>query len=467
MNHFINENFLLNSDIARSLYTHVENLPIIDYHCHISPKEIAENRQFTNMTQLWLGGDHYKWRVMRANGINEDAITGNVDDLVKFKMWAKTLPRCIGNPLYHWSHLELKRYFDIDDILKEDSAETIYKLCNEKLSNEEFRVRNLIKKSNVEILCTTDDPIDDLHYHKMIKADPSISFHVFPTFRPDKAINIEKDDYLSYLVELETSSNILINDFSSLLKALKQRIDYFHANGCRLSDHAFEYMIYEPYIEEDVDDIFKRRLNNSFLDEKDNRKFKTALLIKLATMIYEKDWVMQLHIGSRRNNNSSMYEKLGPDTGYDVINNNISSQDLIRLLDSLHSQEILPKTIVYSLNPYDNPVLTTIINSFQNDKVKMKLQHGTAWWFNDHKQGLIDQLTNLANTSVLGNFIGMATDSRSFISYPRHEYFRRILCDLIGNWVVLNEYPNDMEMLKSLVADISYYNAKNYFNFDI
>ncbi len=467
MNHFINDNFLLNSNIAKSLYQHVENLPIIDYHCHISPKEIAENRQFTNMTQLWLGGDHYKWRVMRANGISENDITGNADDLEKFKMWAKTLPRCIGNPLYHWSHLELKRYFDIDDILKESSAETIYALCNDKLNNEDFRVRNLIKKSNVELLCTTDDPIDDLKYHKMIKTDQSISFHVFPTFRPDKAINIEKDDYLSYLVELETSSNILINDFSSLLKALKQRIDHFHTNGCRLSDHAFEYMVYESYIEEDVDDIFKRRLNNTPLNEKDNRKFKTALLTKLASMFYEKDWVMQLHVGSRRNNNSSMFEKLGPDTGYDVINDNISSHDLIKLLDSLHSQEKLPKTIVYSLNPYDNPLLTTIINSFQNDKVKMKMQHGTAWWFNDHKQGLIDQLTNLANTSVLGNFIGMATDSRSFISYPRHEYFRRILCDLIGNWVILNEYPKDMDMLKSLVADISYYNAKNYFNFDI
>ena len=407
---FINDNFMLKNKTAEELYEHVKDLPIIDYHCHISPKMIAENYQFKNAFELFLGGDHYKWRQMRTNGIDERYITGDADDYDKWMAFAKTMPLLIGNPLYHWTHLELKRYFDIDETLNESTAKAIWDKINECLAKDEYRVQGLIKMSNVETICTTDAPYDTLEYHKAIKAMDGFDTKVIPAFRPDLAkIN---------------------SDFP-------ERLDFFHENGCRLSDHAVDSM--------DDETIEK--------------------LIYLGEEYAKRGWVWQLHIGALRNNNTRMFEKLGPDTGFDSVNDFQIAEGLSKILNGLEKKDMLPKTILYTLNPKDNYVLGTMLGNFQGGGVAGKIQFGSGWWFNDQRDGMESQMRALANLGMIARFVGMLTDSRSFVSYTRHEYFRRIMCNLLGKWVEDGEYPADMETLKKIAADISYYNAKDYFDF--
>ena len=464
MKEFLGNDFLLNSETAKHLYhDYAEKMPIIDYHCHISQKEIYEDRQFKTITEVWLGGDHYKWRMMRANGIDEKYITGNASDLEKFKAWADTLSHLIGNPLYHWSHLELKRYFGIEEPLTLDNAEEIFDRCNEVLKT--LTVRKILKDSDVRIICTTDDPCDDLHYHDLIKKDESISTVVVPCFRPDKANNIEKPDYLDYLKRLETVSNKQIASFKDLCDVLDERIAFFEARGCRASDHALEYVMYAPASEEEIEKIFTKRRNGELPNKEEELRFKMAMLKHLAKVYYEKNWVMQLHYGCKRDNNTLMFEQLGPDTGYDTINNYAPSAQMADFLNSLNKENSLPKTIIYSLNPGDNASIVTTMGCFQGDGIKGKLQHGSAWWFNDHKKGMLEQMETLASDGMLANFVGMLTDSRSFLSYTRHEYFRRILCDFLGSLVENGEYPNDDKVLKEIVENISYNNAVNYLGF--
>ena len=407
---FINDDFMLKNKTAKELYEHVKDLPIIDYHCHISPKMIAENYQFKNAFELFLGGDHYKWRQMRTNGIDEKFITGDADDFDKWMAFAKTMPLLIGNPLYHWTHLELKRYFDIDETLNENTAKAIWDKINACLATEEYRVQGLIKMSNVETICTTDAPYDTLEYHRAIKGIEGFDTKVIPAFRPDLAkIN---------------------SDFP-------ERLDFFHENGCRLSDHAIDSM--------DDETIEK--------------------LIYLGEEYAKRGWVWQLHIGALRNNNSRMFEKLGPDTGFDSVNDFQIAEGLSKILNGLDKKDMLPKTILYTLNPKDNYVLGTMLGNFQGGGVAGKIQFGSGWWFNDQRDGMESQMRALANLGMIARFVGMLTDSRSFVSYTRHEYFRRIMCNLLGKWVEDGEYPADMETLKKIAADISYYNAKNYFGF--
>ena len=458
------KDFLLNSETAKHLYhDYASKMPIIDYHCHISQKEIYEDRQFSTISEVWLGGDHYKWRQMRTNGIDEKYITGDASDLEKFKAWAKTLSHLIGNPLYHWSHLELQRYFGIYEPLTEDNAEEIFNRCNEVLKT--LTVRKILKDSDVKIICTTDDPCDDLHYHKLLKEDPSIDTVIVPCFRPDKANNIEKPDYLDYIASLEEVSGEKIGSFRKLCEVIDERIDFFTSMGCRASDHALEYIMYEPADEETIEKIFAKRLSGKAVDKKEELIFKTAFMRHLAHVYQEKGWAMQLHYGCKRDNNRAMFEKLGPDTGYDTINNYAPSSEMADFLNCLNEKGDLPKTIIYSLNPNDNAAIVTTMNCFQGDGIRGKLQHGSAWWFNDHKKGMLEQMETLANDGMLANFIGMLTDSRSFLSYTRHEYFRRILCDFIGTLVENGEYPNDEKILKEIVEDISYNNAVNYLGF--
>ena len=404
---FINDDFMLKNETAKTLYSYVKDLPIIDYHCHIPQKLIAEDYNFADAYELFLGGDHYKWRQMRSNGIDEEYITGNADNFDKWVCFAKTMPKLIGNPLYHWTHLELKRYFDIDLILNEKNAKEIWDRANEKLRLPEFSVKNIIKKSNVEVICTTDNPYDNLEYHKQLKG---FETKVLPTFRPD-------------LGEIKAD--------------ITERMDYFHENGCRLADHA---------IDEINDDLIEK-------------------LTFLGKEYAKRGWTMQLHIGAMRNNNSKMFEKLGPDTGFDSVNDFEIAKGISKLLNNLEKENSLPKTILYCLNPKDNYVLGTMLGNFQGTEAKGKIQFGSGWWFNDNRDGMEEQMKALANLGCLGNFVGMLTDSRSFVSYTRHEYFRRIMCNLIGKWVEEGEYPNDLEALKEIVQGIAYKNAKEYFLF--
>jgi glucuronate isomerase len=417
----------------------------------------------STISEVLLGGYHYKWRQMRANGIDEKYITGDASDLEKFKAWAKTLSHLIGNPLYHWSHLELQRYFGIYEPLTEDNAEEIFNRCNEVLKT--LTVRKILKDSDVKIICTTDDPCDDLHYHRLLKEDPSIDTVIVPCFRPDKANNIEKPDYLDYIARLEEVSGKKIGSFRELCEVIDERIDFFASMGCRASDHALEYIMYEPADEETIEKIFAKRLSGKAVDKKEELIFKTAFMRHLAHVYQEKGWAMQLHYGCKRDNNRAMFEKLGPDTGYDTINNYAPSSEMADFLNCLNEKGDLPKTIIYSLNPNDNAAIVTTMNCFQGDGIRGKLQHGSAWWFNDHKKGMLEQMETLANDGMLANFIGMLTDSRSFLSYTRHEYFRRILCDFIGTLVENGEYPNDEKILKEIIEDISYNNAVNYLGF--
>ena len=462
MKEFMGKDFLLSNETAKHLYhDYAEKMPIIDYHCHISQKEIYDNKQFSTITEVWLGGDHYKWRQMRANGIDEKYITGDASDLDKFKAWAKTLSHLIGNPLYHWSHLELQRYFGIYEPLTEDNAEEIFNKCNEDLKT--LTVRKILEDSKVNIVCTTDDPCDDLATHKLLQEDKTMKTLVVPCFRPDKANNIEKVDYLDYVKRLETASGMSIKSFKDLCAAIDSRIEFFASMGCRASDHALEYVMYEPASEEKVEEIFAKRLGGEMVTRKEELIFKTAFMRHLASVYTKKGWAMQLHYGCKRDNNKKMFDILGPDTGYDTINNYAPSSEMADFLNSLNVEGNLPRTIIYSLNPNDNAAIVTTMNCFQGDGIKGKLQHGSAWWFNDHKKGMQEQMETLANDGMLANFIGMLTDSRSFLSYTRHDYFRRIMCNMIGSWVENGEYPNDEESLKRIVEGISYTNAKRYF----
>ena len=449
----INDNFMLKNEPAKKLYAMVKDLPIIDYHCHLQPKQIAENYQFRNAFDLFLGGDHYKWRQMRSNGIDEELVTGGADEYEKFKAFAKTIPLLIGNPLYHWTHLELKRYFDIDEPLNEESCERIWNKCNELLAKPEFRAQELIKRSNVEVICTTDDPADTLEYHKALRG---FSTKILPTFRPDKAVEIGKETFIPYI------EMIGIKTYDELVAWIKARIAFFNEYGCRLSDHALEYV---PYGEGDAKAAFDKRMAGGELTKCEIDAFKCAMLKACAEEYTKLGWTMQLHIGALRNNNRKMYDKLGPDTGYDSINDLAIAEDLGAFMNYLEYSDCLPRTILYTLNPKDNYVLGTMLGCFQGSVIPGKIQFGSGWWFNDQRDGMEAQMQALANLGMLANFVGMLTDSRSFVSYPRHEYFRRIMCNLIGKWVDEGEYPEDYDTLKKIVQGIAYYNAKRYFKF--
>ena len=470
MKPFLNQDFLLSTPTAEQLFHgSAAKMPIVDYHCHVSPREIAEDKKFANITQLWLGGDHYKWRQMRSNGVDEKYITGNASDREKFQKWAETLEKAIGNPLYHWSHLELQRYFDYHGILNGQTAEEVWNLCNKKLQDKEMSVRGIIKKSNVKLICTTDDPIDSLEWHQKLAKDKSFDVPVLPAWRPDKAMNIEKPDYTDYIAKLAKVTGMEIYTFADLKKALRQRMDFFEKLGCCVSDHALDFVMYYPTDKAEVEAIFAKRLNGSADDmtHEERLQFKTAFMLFAGKEYHKRNWVMQLHYGCKRDNNERMYKALGPDTGYDCINNYAPSMYMADFLNALAETDELPKTILYSLNPNDNAAIGTILGCFQDSSAVGKIQQGSAWWFNDHKTGMTDQLISLANLGLLGNFIGMLTDSRSFLSYARHEYFRRILCDLIGSWVENGEFPADEKALKKLVEDISYNNAVKYFGFKV
>lgn len=462
----MDKDFLLETETAQKLYhEYAAKMPILDYHCHINPQEIAEDRKFENITQVWLGGDHYKWRQMRSNGVEEKYITGDASDREKFQKWAETLEKAIGNPLYHWSHLELQRYFGYYGALNGETAEEVWNLCNAKLQEDGMSARNLIRQSNVTLVCTTDDPVDSLEWHEKIAADESFEVQVLPAWRPDKAMNLEKKDYLEYLKKLEVVSGVKIDSFASLIEALRIRMDYFAEHGCSVSDHGLEYVMYAPASEEEIEAIFAKRLRGEAVSRADELQFKTAYMVALGREYHKKNWVMQLHYGVKRDNNGMIFGKLGPDAGIDCINNYAPSSEMADYLNALAITDELPKTILYSLNPTDNAAIGTIIGCFQSEEARGKIQQGSAWWFNDNKQGMIEQMTSLANLGLLGNFIGMLTDSRSFLSYTRHEYFRRIMCNLIGGWVENGEYPADEKVLGRMVQDISYNNAVRYFGF--
>ena len=467
MKQFMDKDFLLSTEMSQTLYHQfAENMPILDYHCHINPQEIYEDRKFENITQVWLGGDHYKWRQMRSNGVDEKYITGDGSDREKFQAWAETMPKLIGNPLYHWSHLELRRYFGYEGYLNGDTAEEVWNLCNAKLQEDSMTVRNIIKQSGVTLICTTDDPVDSLEWHKKIAEDPTFDVQVLPAWRPDKAMNVEKPTYGEYIAQLSKVSGIEIKDFASLKEALKNRMAFFASMGCCVSDHALEYVMYAPASDAEVDAILQKGLRGEAISKEEELKYKTAYMLFVAREYVKLGWVMQIHYGCKRDNNAYMFEQLGPDTGYDCINNYAPSAQMADFLNALSATNDIPKTILYSLNPNDNASIGSIIGCFQGD-IPGKIQQGSAWWFNDHKIGMTEQITSLANLGCLGNFVGMLTDSRSFLSYTRHEYFRRILCDIFGTWVENGEYPADMKALEELVRGICYNNAVKYFGFKL
>jgi len=461
---FLNNDFLLNNATAKKLYFNVaKDMPIIDYHCHVSPAEIYEDKRFKNITELWLSGDHYKWRLMRSNGVDEYYITGDADPYEKFLKFAALMPKAIGNPMYHWCHLELKNYFGYDGVLNKDTAKEVWDLCERRLKEENMSVRGIIKQSNVMFIGTTDDPADDLKYHKLIAEEGTMEAKVAPSFRPDKALNIDKAGWKEYIAKLSEVSGIGICDLASLKEALGKRIEYFAENGCRASDHGLDRMVYGEASEEEINALIKRGLSGETVSSDEAEAMKTELLVFCAGEYVRLGWVMQLHYNCLRNPNSKAFETLGPDTGFDCIGPHNGSRKLALLLDRLYRTDKLPKTVIYSLDSSDNAFIDTLIGAFQGTETAGKLQHGSAWWFNDNKQGMRDQLISLANLSLLGNFIGMLTDSRSFLSYTRHEYFRRILCALVGEWVENGEYPDDEEQLYYLIEDICCNNAKRYF----
>lgn len=468
MKAFMDENFLLSTETAQRLFhSYAETMPVLDYHCHISPEEIATDRRFENITQVWLGGDHYKWRFMRSCGVDEAYITGDASDRDKFFKWAEVLGKAIGNPLYHWSHLELQRYFDYHKPLNQNTASEVWELCNKKLAEKDMSARGLIRKSNVTLICTTDDPIDSLCYHKAIAEDQSFSVQVLPAWRPDRSIAIEKPDFAAYMEQLSSVSHIEINSFPALCKALKVRLDFFDSMGCVVSDHGLDYVMYAPATEQQADMILKKRLSGAALSQEEILQFKTMLLLFLGREYARRGWVMQLHYGVKRNNNTRLFQAIGADTGYDCIGDQAPAGELADFLNALECTNELPKTILYSLSPNDNAAIETIMGCFQNSQAVSKLQHGSAWWFNDHRPGMEAHLRSLASLGNLSGFVGMLTDSRSFLSYTRHEYFRRILCEYIGTLVENGEFADDEQILSDLVKDISYRNAVAYFGFSL
>jgi len=462
---FINDNFLLENKFAEELYhNYSKNQPIIDYHNHLNPQFIAEDKIFDNITQVWINGDHYKWRAMRTLGINEQFVTGNGSDKDKFLNWAKTVPYTMRNPLYHWTHLELARYFDIYDLLNEKSAEKIYIETTEKINSQAYSTQNLLKKVNAELVCTTEDPIDNLEFHQKLTKNP-IGTKMSTAFRPDKAILISNDGYNAYLDTLGDVSGIAINTFADLQAALRKRIEFFNANGCKLSDHGLDQIYFEEFTESEINTIFKKKRENRIISPEEALKFQSAVLLFLSETYHEFGWVQQFHLGALRNNNARMHRILGPDTGWDSIGDYPQAQKLSSFLNALDSKDKLTKTIIYNLNPADNEVMATMIGNFNDGSVRGKVQFGSGWWFLDQKDGMTKQLNALSNMGLISCFVGMLTDSRSFLSFPRHEYFRRILCNLLGDEIKRGELPNDMEWIGKLVSDISYNNAKEYFKF--
>lgn len=462
---FINNNFLLENKFAEELYhNYAKNQPIIDYHNHLPPQQIADNTIFNNITNVWINGDHYKWRAMRTLGISEEFITGGASDKDKFMNWAKTVPYTMRNPLYHWTHLELARYFDIYDLLNENSAEKIYQETAEKLNSEAYSVQNLLYKANAEVVCTTEDPIDTLAHHQKI-AQSDFSVKVSTAFRPDRAILISNDGYNDYLDLLEKAADMSIVSYADLCDALKSRIEYFNKNGCKLCDHGLDQIYFENFTESEINSIFKKKRANQPITNEEVLKFQSAILLFLAETYHKFGWVQQFHLGALRNNNARMLKVLGPDTGWDSMGDLSQAQKLSGFLNALDSKDKLTKTIIYNLNPADNEVMATMIGNFNDGSVKGKVQFGSGWWFLDQKDGMTKQLNALSNMGLISCFIGMLTDSRSFLSFPRHEYFRRVLCNLLGDEIKRGELPNDMEWIGKMVSDISYNNAKEYFKF--
>lgn len=466
MKKFLDENFLLQTKTAQQLYHEfAKEMPIIDYHCHLPPDQIAEDIQFENISQIWLYGDHYKWRAMRTNGIDEGYCTGNKSDSEKFQKWAETVPYTLRNPLYHWTHLELQRYFNIQEILSGDNAMDIYTHCTQKLQTPEFSVRSLLRKMNVVNICTTDDPIDSLEHHQKLKRD-NFEIKVLPAFRPDKAMNADDpQELIKYISKLEEVSGISVSNYDDYLKALKSRHNYFAEIGCLVSDHGLENIFAEDYTDQEIRNIFNSLRNGKTVNPTEILKFKSALLFEFALWDHEKGWVQQYHLGALRGNNTRKLRELGPDTGWDSIGDFSQARSLSKFLNKLDQEDHLAKTIIYNLNPADNELIASMIGNFNDGSVAGKIQFGSAWWFLDQKDGMVKQLDTLSNMGLLSRFVGMITDSRSFLSYPRHEYFRRILCNLIGNDVENGELPGDMKWLGQTVQDISYNNAKTYFNF--
>jgi glucuronate isomerase len=468
MKTFMDDQFLLNNETAVQLYQdYAKQMPIIDYHCHLSPQEIYENKTFKNLTEAWLYGDHYKWRVMRANGVEEKYVTGGegVSDYERFAAYARTVPMTLGNPLYHWSHLELQRFFGVYDLINEKNAPAIWEQVNSQLTSEGFGARDLIQKSNVKVICTTDDPVDSLEYHIAIKQLPDFDTAVLPSFRPDKGLEINRDGFVAWVKKLEQVYGQNISGYDQMLDALESRIRFFHSVGGRVSDHALDYVAYADTTKDEVAAIFTKALLGNKVSVEEEKQYKTYTLVFIGKLYAELGWVMQFHINAGRNNNTRLLQNLGPDTGFDAINDSAIAFPLARILDTLEQADALPRTILYSLNAKDNEVLAALAGCYQSGGIAGKMQLGSAWWYNDTKDGMLAQMKSLANIGLLSQFVGMLTDSRSFLSYTRHEYFRRILCNLLGEWVESGEAPNDMELLGSIVQNISYNNAKKYFNF--
>lgn len=465
MINFIEEDFLLENKYAEQLYeSYAKDMPIIDYHCHLPAKAIAEDRQFKTITEIWIAGDHYKWRAMRTLGIEEKYITGDSTDEEKFKKWASTIPYTLRNPLYHWTHLELQRYFGIKDLLNENNAKAIYDQCNKMLATPAFSTRNLLKKMNVKVVCTTDDPADDLRYHQKIAKD-DFGIKVLPTFRPDAFLNIDSEGFTTYLKTIEQLTGTSVTNFKSLIQAVEKRVDYFHQNGCRLSDHGLEKMCAQDGSKVELENLFKKRLNGKALTAQEVEKYQSALMLKLGAFYAERGWAMQLHLGPIRDTNSKLLNQIGKDAGVDSIGDLKQAKPLAKFLDRLNQNDNLPKTILYNINPSDNEVMATMAGNFMGNSQKGKIQHGSAWWFLDQKDGMEKQLNSLSNMGLISCFVGMLTDSRSFLSVPRHEYFRRVLCNLFGKDIQSKTLPEDMEWIGKIIQDICYYNAETYFQF--
>ena len=470
MKSFLSEDFLLHTETAKVLYyDFAENMPIFDYHCHLPVKEIAENKKFENLTQIWLNGDHYKWRAMRANGIDERYITGDATDYEKFAAWAATVPQTLRNPLYHWTHLELKRYFGITDtLLNPDTCRQIYETCSTMLQTDEFRTQGILSRMNVKVVCTTDDPVDSLAYHQQIKEDQSFSIKVLPAFRPDQALAVETPEGFNRWVGLlEAAADMEINTFARFLEGIQKRHDFFHQIGCRISDHGLEQPVAEPYSVQEIPAIFDAVRRGQGLSPHQILKFKSAMLIELARMDAEKQWTQQFHLGALRNTNSRAMQIIGPDSGYDSMGDFEMAKPLASFFDALEMEGKLAKTILYVVNPRDNELIATMIGNYQDGLVPGKIQFGSGWWYNDQKDGMERQINTLSNMGLLSRFVGMLTDSRSFLSYPRHEYFRRVLCNLLGTDVENGELPHDMTLLGKMVKDICWYNAVNYFGIEL
>lgn len=464
MKKFMDENFMLQNDTAVKLfYNFAKDMPIYDYHCHLSPQMIYEDQPFDNITQIFLGGDHYKWRYMRSCGIDEKYITGDAEDIEKFRAYCRALQYAIGNPLYHWTHLELRRYFGIDEVIREDTADQIWEKANQYIKETQMSPVKLIHSSNVALICTTDDPTDDLLWHKRIAEKGHVRAKVLPAFRPDRILQMEKSDFVDYIKKLSDSAEMPIENYVDLVSAIEKRIEFFHAAGCRISDHGMDYVPYVSASDAEVDAIFRRRLSGEEVTNREIDMYKTALLIALGKYYHKYNWTFQIHTGTMRNNNTRMFKKIGADTGFDSISDYPVAVSLSKLLDAMAVSDMLPKTILYTLNPKDNYVLGTMLGNFQGSEVPGKMQFGSGWWFNDQKDGMLEQLKALANLGALHTFVGMLTDSRSFLSYARHEYFRRILCNFLGTIVENGEFPADMDTLEKIVRGISFENAKKYF----